>query len=98
MEELKITIAAKSYTLNIDKAKREHYLLAERRVNSTITKIQKMNFEGYNLHDAIALTAFDFAVSNIELKQQSEVEPEEVKTLKELNQKIEEYLNNPSNE
>ncbi len=97
-EEIKITIAAKSYTLNIDSAKREHYLLAERRVNSTITKFQRMNFEGFTSQDAIALTAFEFAVTNIGLKQQSEVEPEELTALKELNQRIESYLNDPTRE
>ncbi len=91
-EEIKITIAAKSYTLNIDSSKREHYRLAEKRVNSSITKFQKMNFDGFKLQDAIALTAFEFAVANINLKQQSEVEPDEVTALKELSYKIEEYL------
>ncbi len=94
-EEIKITIAAKSYTLNIESSKREHYLLAERRVGAAITKFQKMNFDGFKLQDAIALTAFEFAVANISLKQQSEVEPDEIVALKELNRRLEEYLNDP---
>ncbi|MFI3270265.1 MAG: cell division protein ZapA [Rikenellaceae bacterium] len=91
-EEIKITIAAKSYTLNIDSAKREHYRLAEKRVNASITKFQQMNFEGFKLQDAIALSAFEFAVANLALKQQSEVDPEELTALKAINNKLEEYL------
>lgn len=97
-EEIKITIAAKSYTLNIDSTKREQYRLAEKRVNASVTKFQKMNFDGFRLQDAIALTAFEFAVANINLKQQNELDPEDVTTLKELGNRIEEYLNRPSND
>ncbi len=95
MIKIKITIAGNDYTLNIDSSKKELYLLAERRVNTAIKKFQQKNFEGFRVQDAIALTAFEFAVSNIGLKQQSELDPEEITALKELNQKLAEYLNRP---
>ncbi len=93
VEEIKITIAGKSYKLNIDSTKRELYLLAERNVNSSILKFQKQNFEGFKLQDAIALAAFELAVANINIRQKSEIEPEEVAALKAIDERVTEYLN-----
>lgn len=93
LEEIKITIAGKSYKLNIDKTKRELYLLAERNVNSSILKFQKQNFEGFKLQDAIALAAFELAVANINIRQKSEVESEEIAALKAIDERVAEYLN-----
>ncbi|MFI3247550.1 MAG: cell division protein ZapA [Rikenellaceae bacterium] len=92
-EEIKITIAGKSYKLNIDSAKKELYLLAERNVNSSILKFQKQNFEGFKLQDAIALAAFELAVANINIRQQSEIESEEIAALKAIDEKVANYLN-----
>lgn len=93
VEEIKITIAGKSYKLNVESTKKELYMLAERNVNSSILKFQKQNFEGFKLQDAIALAAFELAVANINMRQQSEVEPEEVAALRAIEERVADYLN-----
>ncbi len=93
VEEIKITIAGKSYKLNIDSTKRELYLLAERNVNSSILKFQKQNFDGFKLQDAIALAAFELSVANINIRQQSELDSEDVATLKSIDERVASYLN-----
>ncbi len=95
-EEIKITIAQKSYKLNIDPSKRELYRLAERKVNASITRYERQNFEGFSAKDAIALTAFEYAVANITLKQNSELASDDMAQLQELEQRIESYLNDLS--
>ncbi len=92
-ESIKITIAGKGYTLNADSTKRELYLLAEQRLNATITKFEKRNLAGIRPQDVVALAAFEFAVANISLKQQNEVDSEELSLLKQLDRRVEEYLN-----
>ncbi len=93
VEEIKITIAGKSYKLNIDNSKRELYLLAERNVNSAILKFQKQNFEGFGRQDAIALAAFELAVANINIRQQNEIESEDVAALKAIEARVADYMN-----
>ncbi|MFR9619783.1 MAG: cell division protein ZapA [Rikenellaceae bacterium] len=89
-EEIRIVIASKSYTLKVDSAKRELYHLAERRANAAIVKFEKQNV---TTQDAIALVAFNFAVTNIKMRQQSEVDDAELQAIKQIDERVESYLN-----
>ncbi len=89
-EEIRIQIAGKSYTLKVDGAKRELYQLAERRVNAAVVKFEKQNL---STQDAVALVAFNYAVTNIKMRQQSEVDDAELAALKVIDERVEAYLN-----
>ncbi len=89
-EEIRINIAGKSYTLKVDSAKRELYQLAERRVNAAVVKFEKQNV---STQDAVALVAFNYAVTNIKMRQQGEVDDAELMAIKTLGVRVEEYLN-----
>ncbi len=92
-EEIKITISGKTFTLNVDSTKRELYHLAERTLNSAILKFEKRNFDGLRPQDVVALAAFEFVISNINLRQQSEIDSAECDALNAIDRRIEEYLN-----
>ncbi len=92
-EEITITIAGKGYKLTIDPLKRELYKLAEQRVRAAMVKFERENFAEFRTEDAVALTAFEFAIANIKLHQQSELESEEVATLRKIESSISDYLN-----
>ncbi len=89
-EEIRIQIAGKSYTLKVDSTKRELYQLAERRVNAAVVKFEKQNV---TTQDAVALVAFNYAVTNIKMRQQSEVDDAELAALKVIDERVENYLN-----
>ncbi len=89
-EEIKINIAGKSYTLKVDSAKRELYQLAERRVNAAVVKFERQNL---STQDAVALVAFNYVVTNIKMKQQSEVDDAELMAIKAIDQRVFDYLN-----
>lgn len=92
-EEIKITISGKTFTLNVDSTKRELYHLAERTLNSAIVKFEKKSLDGLRPQDIVALAAFEFVISNINLRQQSEIGSTEYDALDAIDRRIEEYLN-----
>lgn len=88
-----ITIAGKEYPFVIEPSKSELFKLAERRVNNTILKLEKRGIADYSRSDLVALAALDLALTNTKLRQQTEVESEDIARLNELNQKIDMCLN-----
>ncbi|MFI3259358.1 MAG: cell division protein ZapA [Rikenellaceae bacterium] len=92
-EQIKVSIAGKSYPLKVDSSKKELYYLAEQQLRAAIVKIESKNYEGVSRQDAVALAAFDSILSNIMLRQQSDVDSDEMATLKAIESKIGDYMN-----
>lgn len=99
MEEIEIVIAGKSFNMKIDSAKRELYRLAEQKLNASIIRLERMDYEGVGGKDIVSLAAFEFVVANVSLLQQSAAENRESDhVLREINQKMESYMNDLRNE
>ncbi len=90
--KIPITIAGKDYLFTVEESRIELFKLAERRVNNAILNFEKRNMAEYSKQDAVALVALDFAISNIKLRQQGAVESNELAALKEIEERIENYL------
>ncbi|MFR9650815.1 MAG: cell division protein ZapA [Rikenellaceae bacterium] len=90
---ISITIAGKEYPFVVEPSKSELFKLAERKVNNAILKLEKRGIADYSRNDLVALAALDLALTNIKLKQRTEVENEDIVKLVELNQKIDSCLN-----
>ncbi len=88
-----VTISGKEYLFTVERSKQEIFKLAERKVNNAVLKLEKRGIADYSKSDLLALAALDMALSNIKLRQQTEVESEELERLKELDKRVDEYIN-----
>ncbi len=99
MEELEIVIAGKSFNMKVDRSRVEFYRLAEQRLNASIVRLEKMNYEGVGSRDIISLAAFEFALSATTLTQQMATEGgERDEKLEQINDRMKSYLNDLRNE
>ncbi len=97
-QSITITIAKTSVNMNVDASKVELYRLAEQTLNSSIRKHEKKNYVGLGANSAIVLAAFEFVIANIMMRQQNEIDSEEVAALKAIESRIEGYMNDLNNE
>ncbi len=92
-QSIKLKVAGKPYAFEIESSKEEMYRLAEREVNNFLVKIKKMQYPNWTDTDYLALTALNFAIDKLRMRQSGEVESDELKRLKALEQRVDEYLN-----
>lgn len=91
-QKISVKVLGKPYALVIDSEKEELYRLAERDLNTYVTRIEQQHFEKYTKVDCLAMAAFQIAVAKLVLAQSREVGDEEVKTLAALGGELESYL------
>ncbi len=94
-QAITLKIAGKSYPFTIESGKEELYRLAEREVNSYLTLIKQQNIKGWDEQDYLSVAALKFAIASVTARQSREVVSDDVKQLKELEQRIANYLNDP---
>ena len=91
-QNITVKVLGKPYALVIDSEKEELYRLAERDLNTSVTRIEQQHYKDYKKVDCLAMGAFQFAVAKLMLAQSREVGDEEVKTLAALGEELENYL------
>ncbi len=95
-QAIKLRIAGKTYSFTIDSEKEEVYRLAEREVNNSAAEFERQKFDGFVIQDYLAMTALKFAINNISNKMQGEVDSDDLKALKSINDAMAKYLDDPS--
>lgn len=93
LQAITLKIAGKSYSLNIESEKEEIYRLAEREVNSYLTLIKQNGFKNWSDQDYVTMAALKFAITSLSLRQDRELDSEDLKQLTEIGTEIDTYLN-----
>lgn len=94
-QAITLKIAGKSYPFNIESGKEETYRLAEREVNSFLTLLKKQNIKGWEDPDYLSVTALNFAITVVRMRQGRELNEEDLRRLEALGTEIDTYLNDP---
>lgn len=92
-QAITLKVAGKSYSFDIESGKEEMYRLAEREVNTYLTLIKQRKFEHWADMEYLSMTALHFAIANVEMRQNREIGDEDLKRLKQLDEKLDNYLN-----
>lgn len=92
-QAIKLKIAGKSYSFNIESDKEEMYRLAEKEVNNYLASIKQNNFQGWSDQDYLSMAALKFAIANVDMRQSREVGSDEMKRLERLGTELDTYLN-----
>ena len=92
-QSITLKIAGKSYQLNIEREKEEVYRLAEREVNNYLAQIKQRNIKDWNDQDYLSITALQFAITNVGMRQSREVDSEDLRQLEKIGTEIDTYLN-----
>lgn len=92
-QSITLKVAGRSYSFNIESEKEEMYRLAEREVNTYLARITQKRFENWSEKDYLSMTALNFAIANVEMRQSREVGSEDLKRLHKLDERIDAYLN-----
>lgn len=92
-QAITLKIAGKRYPFNIESGKEEVYRLAEREVNSYIALIKQQNIKGWNEQDYLAMAALKFAIANVGMRQNRELDNEDLEQLEKIGSEIDAYLN-----
>ncbi len=95
---IKLKVAGKSYAFDIDSSKEEVYRLAEREVNEFLKQAKQEKYEEWKDDDYLALAALQFAIDYTDLRQNRELNTEDLKRLHEIDREIDTYLNTPEKE
>lgn len=91
-QAITLRIAGKKYSLNIASEKEEMYRLAEREVNNYLSLIMEKKFKDWNLQDYLSMAALKFAIADLTLRQDREVNGEDLTRLEEIDTQIDNYL------
>ncbi|HJA98888.1 MAG TPA: cell division protein ZapA [Candidatus Alistipes avicola] len=101
-QAIKLKIAGKSYSFTLKHEagdaqsltdKEELYRLAEREVNTYVTRFEKARYEGFSTQDCLAMAALQLAISNIGLSRSREVGSEDLQRLEALLGEVDQYMN-----
>lgn len=92
-QAIKLKILGKPYSFSIDSEKEELYRLAEREVNNNLVSIRQKNIQGWSEVDYLGMTAFKFAIENLDMRQNRELKSDELKAVEALDAEIDAYLN-----
>ena len=92
-QKIHLKVGGKSYQMNIESDKEEIYRLAEREVNATIGKLQKVFGDSFSLQDCLAIAALQLSINNISITKQSELGDEDMQALDELSKRLDKHLN-----
>ncbi len=87
---IKLTIAGRTYPLNIDTEKEERYRRAEREINSLVTRFES----NYRLEpiDHLAMAALQISVTQIEMEMSRNMNSDRDE-LNKLDKDLDKYLN-----
>ncbi len=92
MLKIRVTIADRSYQLNVKRDEEEIYRDAAKAIEERLNVYrQKYSIEEEYDKTALSMIAFDFAFHYYKLKKEKDMEPM-IDKLKELNQELAEYL------
>lgn len=92
-QAITLKIAGKSFSLDIEREKEEVYRLAERELNNFFAQIKQNPRKNWTDQDYLSVTALQFAIANVALRQSREVGSEDLKRLSELDAELDTYLN-----
>lgn len=92
-QKITVKIIGKAYPLLIDSEKEEMYRLAERELNSYVTRTEQMHFKNFTKEDCLAMAAFKMTVAKLTLAQSREVGDEDVRQLAALSEEVDAYCN-----
>lgn len=91
---IKLKIATREYSFNIEGEKEEAYRLAARKINTNIAALSKEhNVANWTDQDYLGMTALNLALDNMSMKRSREVGDEDLIQLKKLENEIDKYLN-----
>lgn len=87
-----LRIAGKPYQFTIDREREEIYRLGEREVNACFAKCKQSQKKGWIDFDYLVVTALQFAMTNVYMRQSREVGSEDLKRLDSLSEELVTYL------
>lgn len=91
---IKLKVANKDYSFNIEVEKEEAYRLAAREINAYIASSKKHNsFREWSDQDYLGVVALNFAVNNASMRRSREIGSADLIELKEMGDEIDTYLN-----
>ena len=67
--------------------------LAEREGNNYLAQIKQRNIKDWNDQDYLSITALQFAIANVGMRQSREVDSEDLRQLEKIGTEIDTYLN-----
>ena len=92
-QKISLKVGGKSYQMTIDSDKEEIYRLAEREVNASVGKYQKVFGESFTMQDCLAIAALQSNINYITVTKQSELGDDDMKALDELSKRLDQHLN-----
>lgn len=87
---IKIKIDGREYPLKVAREEEEKYRKAAKTINDTLVQYRQ-KYSSNNTQDFLAMTAFQFALKNIELEEQVDRSPL-FDELKKLDEELSDYL------
>ena len=87
---IKIKIDGREYPLKVSREDEEKYRKAAKTINDTLVQYRQ-KYSSNNTQDFLAMTAFQFALKNIELEEQVDRSPL-FDELKKLDEELNDYL------
>lgn len=92
-QAINLNIAGKKYALTIASEKEEMYRLAEREVNKFLSLLMANKYREWTTQDYLAMAALKFAIENLSMRNNRELDGEDLSRLEELDSQIDTYLN-----
>jgi cell division protein ZapA len=87
---INITIAERRYPMKVKRSEEEKIRKAAKVINERILQYQRM-YTGRDYQDFLAMSALQFAIQVLEMKEKSDVNPA-IKQIEEINQQLAVYL------
>ncbi len=87
---INITIAERRYPMKVKRSEEEKIRKAAKVINERILQYQRL-YTGRDNQDFLAMSALQFAIQVLEMKEKSDVTPA-IKQIEEINQQLAEYL------
>ena len=92
-QKISLKVGGKSYQMTIDSDKEEIYRLAEREVNASVGKYQKVFGESFTMQDCLAIAALQSTINHINITRQNELGDDDMIALDELSKRLDQHLN-----
>lgn len=92
-QKINLRVGGKAYQMNIDSDKEEIYRLAEREVNASVGKYQKIFGDNFTMQDCLAIAALQLSITNITITKQNELGDEDLEALDALSRRLDKHLN-----
>ena len=93
---MRLNIDGKQYQMGALPEKEEVYRRAASEINAYIGSLRAKHQDKLEARDYLALAALKFAIDKIDLLRTREVLDEDMQALKEIDSRLENYLNSPS--